>query len=196
MRSSPLLLGLVVAHVGLAGCEAPVDAPAPSSAATATATATPATDYALVLDLSLTPEQAQDVASAADEWQAAAMGLSFDIRSEACDGPALHSICVRAVSEAALHEVGPNVAGETYYTASLDGAVIGLSGTGQLTWIAAHELGHAMGLEHVTTWGELMNPAMVTAGNSPTCGDADQFWALRGTQVACDVAWSSVHVGF
>jgi hypothetical protein len=125
----------------------------------------------------LLPEHAAEVERAEQDWMAKVPTLRFT-KADSCD-EAL--ICV--VGSADLPE---EVAGLTQVQRGMPGGfvqldIIMLNLPGEFQAVAAHELGHAMGLDH-GGYGTVMCPNVQCGSWAVTDADVDAWYAARGWQ--------------
>jgi hypothetical protein len=165
------LLGLLVLMT--VGCQAP-----------------PSWNYIVTVDTAFSPDFVSAVVDAASNWQSMVgerLTLTFNFGG-VCSGDG-NEICVHASTHQAIVAMGSNgstsndlgltetypsghadiyipVAGEETDTPSFKAEIIG------------HELGHAFGLQHITS-GNLMCAGAGCAVPLPTCSDIAQFMSIR-----------------
>lgn len=154
--------------------------------------------YWVHLDPAFTPDQAGKVLDAMQAWELAVpVSLAPDVRT--CSGAHNSEICIHASNHAELmardvpspgqssNPLGLTAGGINSNGAEIYIDVPGIEGTqyaANFTQIVEHELGHAMGLKHMTP-GHLMAPFIEDMADGPTCGDVQQWQEVRGTIIHC-----------
>jgi hypothetical protein len=161
-------LGLVF---GLAGCSA---SPADSL------------DYAVLIDPSFAMDQQGAAAAGIEDWAAAVPQLKLTYATGTCGAtPSPQQVCIQP--EYAEPDPPVQVVGTTYRGAEDSGTVYifvnridAMAGDamGLTQQTVAHELGHAMGLQH-TAAGTLMAADVSDQAPTVTAADVAQFWAIR-----------------
>lgn len=141
--------------------------------------------YDLVVDTAFTVAQVEAVADAADDWARATEGLSFTI---------YNAPCAQFTPDAATcvepqHSKDFACGGDKFIGCWTEGH-IGLDvwkmkKPEELRLVAAHEIGHALGLEH-----DKSRTAMayrVDLQSPPTCRDVEKFWKQYEVRGVCKV---------
>jgi len=141
----------------------------------------PGHDYALVIDSAVSAEEASSITNAVFQWAAILDGrLKMTVAIGPCRGVD-REVCVHLATEAQIVALGglPSALGRTIRSDMSDRADIYLRDTAG-TRAIAHEVGHAMGLEHTQT-GTLMCTDQGCAAWVPTCDDVAQWGAVRNS---------------
>jgi hypothetical protein len=144
----------------------------------------PGHDYELVIDSAVSTEEAASITDAVFEWAAILDGrLKMTVAIGRCRGVD-REICVHLATESQIVSLGglPSAVGRTLRSDISDRADVYLRDTAG-TRAIAHEIGHAMGLEHTQT-GTLMCSDRGCAAWVPTCDDVAQWGAVRHTFLA------------
>jgi hypothetical protein len=179
MRSGALV-GALAACI-LAGCD-----PAPGH------------DYQLVIDPRSTDAEAASITDAMYSWVVILDGrLKVSSAIGTCHG-ADREICVHLATQAQIESLGglPSALGRTLRSDMSDRADVYIRVTAG-TRAIAHELGHAMGLEH-TQAGTLMCSDRGCAAFSPTCDDVAQWGTIRNAPIvdpSCPKGGSFTYTG-
>jgi hypothetical protein len=123
-----------------------------------------ATDYMVLIDPTLQPDDQSTLLFALSDW-ASAVSVHFSTWVSVCDKAVAGQICIHSGADfppGTGPGEAPGITGYTYNT-------------------ALHELGHAMGLVH-HTGPYIMNPCVNCSGvpSQLTADDADQWLMLRG----------------
>ena len=143
----------------------------------------PSDRYELVIDPAFSAEEVASITEASHAWEAvldARVKLTSAVG--ACRGDN-HEICVHSATKSQIVALGiPSTIGFTNRSGISDRADVYLLVTDGVRAVA-HELGHAMGLEH-TQAGTLMCDDSGCAAFVPTCDDAAQWDAVRHGIVA------------
>ncbi len=155
--------------------------------------------YLVQVDPRFTQDQQASIVDALDSWEAA-VPVHFTVESEPCSGIHGGMICVHASDSATIaakqsQPDGTGVGltlrekswghvvdgGETF----IDVATVEENYAADFQRIAAHEIGHAMQLDHNAP-GNLMAAMATEDAPTPTCADAGQWYEARGqTAPAC-----------
>jgi predicted Zn-dependent protease len=159
--------------------------------------------YELVIDPDFTPDQQAAIKEAMGEWETA-LGGELTVTSEpiakcvtATGHAGPHQICVHATTEAAMgnaSEAAKNVgsglesSADVYFPVDRDGAYT----HEDFVMIAAHELGHSMGLRH-TQAGTLMFWNEAGGGRTVTAADVAQWLAAHGQPNAGGFVYDTEH---
>lgn len=143
-------------------------------------TPAPASSYRVQLSPAFTADQQESILAAVDDWRAV-VPVHFDVAVSACSGDDDCRICVAPSYETQGEPLGRTerrwwLSGESA-TSTLFVACIAETTT-TLEEAAAHELGHAMALEH-TGPGTLMCADGTCMAPKPVAEDVSQWWGLR-----------------
>jgi Metallo-peptidase family M12 len=144
----------------------------------------PGDRYEVVIDPKVSAEDATSITTATYEWAGILDGrLKVGTVIRPCSG-ADREICVREGTASEIASLGAK-ADALAYTVRTDlddrAEVVFLPRAG--TRAIAHELGHAMGLEHTQT-GTLMCADGSCAAVTPTCDDVAQWSSVRHARSA------------
>jgi hypothetical protein len=149
--------------------------------------------YAVYVDRRFTPNEQAEALAALDSWEAA-VPVHFTAVIGSCSGIHEGAICLHAsdASEIAARQSQPDGAGlgltlrETTWGHVVDGGEVfidvpTIEGNYPTDFqrIVAHEVGHAMQLEH-DAFGNLMAAWATEDAPAPTCADAAEWYAVRG----------------
>lgn len=149
--------------------------------------------YAVHVDPRFSQEQEVEIVAALDSWEAA-VPVHFAVDVSACSGIHGGMVCIHASNRAeiASKQSQPDGVGvgltlrETTWGHAVDGGEVFLdvptieaSYSDDLRRIAAHEVGHAMQLEHNAP-GNLMAAMATDDAPAPTCTDDSQWYEARG----------------
>jgi hypothetical protein len=145
----------------------------------------PGTSYTVRVDPGFTPSQTEAVLAATADWSAK-VPVSLTVEIGDCSGLTDHQIYVRSSDHDEIMAItgdGARLA-YTHISSHVDGGIVYLDvwgiGASDLQGIAAHEMGHAMGLEHWSSDAPLL-----------MCGHSGPAWA-RTVQVGDTQQWYSV----
>lgn len=159
--------------LGSTACASPPQAPPPL-------------EYSVAIDQSFAMSQIESVTEAIDDWTTAVPELHLTYVIASCDAPSPQQVCLHPDYDPP--DPTDDVVGTTYRGGSDSGTVLIFVNRIQATgWnmasltrqTAAHELGHAMGLQHAAV-GTLMAADVTSQAPSVTAADVAQFWAVRG----------------
>ncbi len=156
----------------------------------------PGSTYGVRISPAFTPEQTETILAALDDWRAH-VPVTFTVSSGTCgDDPQDQLICIKPDTHADITakaggaalatttvRTGLDAEGGTGGFGGIDGGIVLMDPTlapGTFAQAVAHELGHAMGLRHTSTWGALMYPSTAHAGTHVACDDVGQWWSVRG----------------
>ena len=140
-------------------------------------------DYTVLVDPSFDMDQQGAAISGIADWTAAVPELTLKPVIEPCTAPSAQQICL--LPEYAQPDPPLQVVGTTYRGASESGTVYiyvnridALSGDamGLTRQTVAHELGHAMGLQH-QGMDTLMAASVSDQAPAVTAADVAQFWS-------------------
>jgi hypothetical protein len=149
------------------------------------APAHPATvTYTIVInDGDFTEKETLAIAGAAQDWVDATYGLEIEVRVASCyDFIAERVFCLHAAHGEDM-ECGKPVVGCTHregHHIAIDRWQLSLK---ELHLVAAHEMGHAMGLGHDVSGNAMASD--VSRQAPPTCRDVHAFWWLRHERGQC-----------
>lgn len=149
--------------------------------------------YRVFIDPAFDRGMKEEIVSAVSAWQDKLPDLNImSINVGDCSGDR-RDICIHASSEAVVRMMysdhGSHYLASTSRHHMSDSADTYLAtddmsmyDSGTQVWAIAHELGHAMGLDHID--GNGVNVMYWEANNQyhalPSCDDAAQFYAIRG----------------
>lgn len=156
--------------------------------------------YLVQVDPAFTQDEQASISAALDSWEAA-VPAHFSMVIASCSGVHGGTICIHASDSATIAANQSQVDGigvgltirKSSWGHTIDGGEVfidvpTIEGDGygaDFQRIIAHEVGHAMQLEHNAP-NNLMAPMATEDAPTPTCTDAAQWYALRGeTGPAC-----------
>ncbi|MBV9947184.1 MAG: matrixin family metalloprotease [Myxococcales bacterium] len=153
----------------------------------ACSSAPPDVNYAVTIDQGFTSEQTEAVLGGLNDWREALPQLHFDVQMGTCGAMGTSEVCIRpqegmpqAGAEDMIGATAPDASGGAMviiYMQRIEATGRDIPSLTQQT--TAHEMGHAMGLQHSVT-GELMAPSVPQQADHVTPDDVAQFWAVRG----------------
>jgi hypothetical protein len=148
--------------------------------------------YVVQIDPRFTQEEQAKIVAALDSWEAA-VPVHFVAEVETCSGIHGEAICIHASDSATIasKQSEPDGTGvgltlrERSWGRIVDGGEVFVdvptveeSYAEDFQRVAAHEIGHAMQLDHNAP-GDLMAAWATEDAPTPTCTDAAQWYALR-----------------
>lgn len=138
-------------------------------------------DYTVTIDPIYQSESQQAIVDATALWEHA-VPVTFHVEVGKCpNGPALRQLCFSAVGSPPPPTADGDQTLAKTFPGDDDNATVHLyvyTNEAQETVMAAHELGHCMGLVH-HDGAVLMNPMLPQDAVAPTADDVAQWWALR-----------------
>jgi hypothetical protein len=143
-------------------------------------------DYTVTIDPSFTADQLEAVFAGIDEWHTTIPDLHFTTMVAPCGSPSSCHVCVHPAYDPP--DPSHDVIGSTYPGSDDDSTiwiyVDRIEATGwdvaSLTQqTTAHEIGHALGLQHSGA-GTLMAADVPDQAHAVTAADVNQFWSVRG----------------
>lgn len=140
--------------------------------------------YDLIVDTAFTEAETEAIADAADDWAQATEGLTFTVYDKPCASFKLDgATCIEPQRSKDL------ACGEGKFIGCYTDGHIGLDSwkldAVEIRLVAAHEIGHALGLEH-----DRPKTAMayrLDLQSPPTCRDIEKFWRQYEVQGVCKV---------
>jgi hypothetical protein len=156
------------------------------SACSVSTTPPPPLEYSVSIDPMFASDQIDSVAAAVDAWNKAIPALHLTYVIAPCTTPSAQQACLSPAFDPP--DPSDDVVGETtrgaadsssvkIFVARIRATTYNADALTQQT--AAHELGHAMGLQHSGT-ETLMAADVPNQAPSITSADIAQFWAVRG----------------
>jgi hypothetical protein len=146
----------------------------------------PAPAFAVSIDPGFTMDQVDAITAAVDDWKAAVPQMHMTYAIATCGAPWAQDICMSPAHSPT--DPTNDVVGFTSRGAADNGMVsiyvnridaMGGDARALTQQTAAHELGHAMGLQHAAA-GTLMAALVDDQAETVTPADVAQFWAVRG----------------
>jgi hypothetical protein len=155
--------------------------------------------YTVFVDPAFSHEEQAKVVAAVDSWQAA-VPVYFAVVIGTCSGVHDETICTHAsnhdevaAKQGAIDGIGVGITmRENTWGHEVDGGEVFIDVptveagyADDFQRIVAHEIGHAMQLEH-DAFGNLMSPMATEDAPTPTCTDDAEWYAARGRKApAC-----------
>jgi len=150
--------------------------------------------YVVLVDPALSPDESEMVIEAISSWEAV-VPVHLSARIAACSGIHDGTICTHASTSdqiAAMHAtdgvgLAVTLRDSTWHHAVdggevfIDVATVEAQYKGDFQRIVAHEIGHAMHLDHGRP-GNLMAALVADDAPTPTCADAAAWYAVRSAQ--------------
>ena len=136
--------------------------------------------YVLIED-DFSTEQVAIIHEAIDQWEG---GLDHYIQFQYVSSKGLSPlIVIRGLEKEELQaQFGDHLLGSTAYLPTEKGGGITVStdiSNSQFLRVVRHEVGHAIGLQHVHQSGMTMNPSIGHVGKSLICADVEQFCSVN-----------------